>query len=147
MNALVCKVCGHIALSGDAPENCPVCFSPKTAFEDKADVIKTPENPAEMTEGEKKHTPNLTIVKECGLIPGVCQDVHAKMGEIIHPMTPEHSITWIDFYVDKVFVSRITLTPDKCQPAGALHLNQGGGKLSVISNCNVHGSWLAEADL
>ena len=147
MKGFVCKVCGFISIDGSAPEKCPVCGSPKTAFEEKEGAIKTPKDPNNLTELEKKHIPVIIIVKKCGLIPEGCQDLHVKMGEIQHPMLPEHYIMHIDFYIDKKFLSRVILTPEKLNPAAALHLKAQGGKLSVIESCNLHGCWIKETDL
>ena len=146
MKGYVCKICGFISINGSAPDKCPVCGAPKTAFEEK-DAIKTPKDVNNLTELEKKHIPVVKIAKTCGLIPEGCQDVHVKMGEIQHPMQPEHYIIHIDFYIDKEFISRIILTPDKLNPAGALHLKAKTGKLSVIELCNLHGAWIKEVDL
>ena len=101
-------------------------------------------NPNEL---EKKHIPVISMVKGCGLVPDGCQDIHVKMGEIKHPMQPEHYIMHIDFYIDSNFISRVILTPDKLNPAAALHLKAASGKLSVIEFCNLHGAWIKELDL
>jgi superoxide reductase len=147
MKGFVCKVCGYIAINGSAPEACPVCHAPKTSFEEKEEAIKTPKDLGNLTELEKKHVPIVKVVKACGLIPEGCVDAHVRMGEIQHPMQPEHFITHIDFYIDNEFISRIVLTPEKLNPAGALHLKAKSGKLSVIELCNLHGAWIKEADL
>ena len=39
MKGYVCKICGFISINGSAPDKCPVCGAPKTAFEEK-DAIK-----------------------------------------------------------------------------------------------------------
>ena len=147
MKGYVCKICKFISIDGSAPEKCPACGAPKTAFEEKGDAIKTPKDPNNLTELEKKHVPVIKVVKTCGLIPEGCQDVHVKMGEIQHPMQPEHYIVHIDFYIDNEFVSRIILTPEKLNPAGALHLKVKSGKLTVIELCNLHGAWIKEEEL
>ena len=146
MKGFVCKVCMYISIDGSAPDKCPVCGSPKTAFEEK-DVIKTPQDPKNLTELEKKHVPVILVVKKCGLIPEGCVDVHVKMGEIIHPMEVDHYITHIDFYIDKGFIARIHLSPEKLNPAGALHLKATSGKLTALENCNKHGFWIKEVSL
>ena len=147
MKGYVCKVCGFISINGSAPERCPVCGAPKTSFEEKQDAIKTPKDTNNLTELEKKHVPVITVVKKCGLIPEGCIDVHVKMGEIQHPMQPEHYIIHIDFYIDNKFISRVILTPDKLNPAAALHMKATDGKLTVIELCNLHGAWIKEIDL
>ena len=146
MKGYVCKVCGFISIAGAAPDKCPVCGAPKTSFEEK-DAIKIPKDPANMTDLEKKHVPVVKVIKKCGLIPEGCMDVHVRMGEIQHPMQADHFIVHIDFYVDKQFIARIHLTPEKCNPAGALHLKTGDGKLTVIELCNLHGAWISETEL
>lgn len=147
MKGFVCKVCGFISINGNAPEKCPVCGAPKTSFEEKQDAIKIPKDANNLTELEKKHIPAITVVKKCGLISEGCQDVHVKIGQIQHPMTPEHSIVHIDFYIDNEFISRVILTADKLNPAAALHLKVTAGKLSVIELCNLHGAWIKEENL
>lgn len=147
MKGFVCKVCGFISIDGSAPDKCPVCGAPKTAFQEKEDAIKEPQDVNNLSELEKKHIPVITLVKKCGLIPEGCQDVHVKMGEIQHPMQPEHYILHIDFYIDNEFISRVHLTPDKLNPAAALHLKATSGKLTVIEFCNLHGAWIKETDL
>lgn len=147
MKSFVCKVCGLISIAGAPTENCPVCASPKTSFEEKEGAIKEPPDPNNLSELEKKHVPVIHLVKKCGLIPEGCQDVQVKMGETQHPMLPEHYIVHIDFYSDKKFISRVILTPEKLNPAAALHLKAQSGKLTVIEFCNVHGAWVNEIDL
>lgn len=137
MNSYVCKVCGFISINGKAPETCPVCHTPKTSFEEKEDAIKTPADPKNLTDLEKKHIPVITLHPT----------LHVNMGEIQHPMVPEHYISHIDFYIDKELISRVMLTPDKLNPTAALHLKAHGGKLSVIALCNIHGAWIKEVDL
>jgi superoxide reductase len=138
MKGFVCKVCGFVSIKGSAPENCPVCGAPKTSFEEKEGALKTPQDVNNLTELEKKHVPVIRVVKK---------DVYAKMGEIEHPMQEEHHIAHIDFYIDSEFISRVKLTPEKLNPAAALHLKAESGKLTVVELCNLHGAWIKEADL
>ena len=147
MKGHVCKVCGYISINGKAPDKCPVCHVGADQFLEKEDAITSIHDPSNPTEAEKKHTPAITVVKECGLIPGECTDVHVKVGEIQHPMADDHYIQHIDFYIDREFISRVKLLPAKLNPAAALHVKPGGGKLSVIESCTLHGQWLSEADL
>ncbi len=147
MKGYVCKICKFISIDGSAPDKCPVCGAPKSAFEEKQDAIKEPKEPNNLSDLEKKHIPLIHLVKKCGLIPEGCQDVHVKMGEIQHPMQPEHYIMHIDFYIDKKFISRVILTPEKLNPAAALHLSASSGRLTAIELCNIHGAWMNEVDL
>jgi len=147
MKGQVCKICQYISINGSAPEKCPVCGSPKTSFEEKVSAINEPKDAANLSELEKKHIPVITVVKKCGLIPEGCQDAHVRIGEVQHPMQPEHYINHIDFYIDKEFIARVHLTPEKLNPAAALHLKAKSGKLTAIDLCNLHGAWIKEADL
>ena len=147
MKGHVCKVCGFISINGEAPENCPVCGAPAASFVEKEDAIMNPQEANNLTDLEKKHIPVITIIKECGLIPQGCQDVHAKIGEILHPMQVDHFIQHIDFYIDNQFIARVHMVPEKLNPAAALHLKIGEGKLAAIVLCNIHGAWISEVSL
>lgn len=146
MKGLVCKVCGYVALDGNK-ELCPVCKA-KDSFEEKEDAYKMPDFVAESGESEKKHIPAITVVEECGLIPGTgCIDVHVKVGEITHPMLPAHYITSVVFYHENKYIGKATLTSD-INPAAVVHLKEGTkGKIQVIENCNLHGNWYNEVEI
>lgn len=147
MTVYQCKGCGHIEFNA-APEKCLVCRAPKSSFAEAPDAIKKPANPAALTDGDKKHIPEIVIVKECGLIPNVgCTDVHVRVGAIEHVMEEKHYIVSIDYYIDYKFISRVWLSPKACHPACALHLNAPTGTVTVVENCNVHGNWMAEAKI
>lgn len=138
----VCKVCGYIEF-GEAPEKCPICGVPKDRFVDTPDAIKPSEK-----EGKEKHVPVLVVSQACGLIPGTCHDVHIKIGSTPHPMTPEHWIQWIDVYLNKVLVSRYHMFPASIQAAVGVHFKSDQkGRVQVIEHCNIHGYWMAEADI
>lgn len=147
MKGIVCGICAFVSINGSAPDTCPVCGAPKTSFKEKDDAINEAVDSNNLTEGEKKHIPVITIVKQCGLIPQGCQDAHVKIGQIQHPMQKEHYIQHIDFYIDNEFLSRVILTPEKLNPAAALHLNVTEGKLTAIELCTVHGAWINEVSL
>jgi superoxide reductase len=144
MTVLECKVCGHIEFN-EAPEKCLVCRSPRTAFAENPEAIKQPADPENLTEGDKKHIP-IVQKTECGLVDG-CTDVHATIGEIEHMMTPEHFITYVDYYLDYRFISRIWLSPNVCKPATSFHLAVSSGTITVIEHCNLHGNWIGELEL
>ncbi|MBN2406475.1 MAG: hypothetical protein JXJ19_02150 [Elusimicrobia bacterium] len=147
MKKYVCQVCGHVNLLNELPDKCPVCGAPRKSFSEKEDALKLPADPGNMTELEKKHVPLITVNRSCSLAEG-CLDVHARMGEIVHPMLPEHYITFVDFYLDDKFLARLHLTPEKLNPAGCIHMKAGGsGKLTVIESCNIHGKWISETAL
>ena len=147
MKGHVCKVCGYIAIDGQAPEHCPVCHAPKSAFEEKPDALKEPADLKNLSELEKKHIPVIAVVPKCGMMEG-CRDVHVKMGEIKHPMEEKHHIMHIDVYLNKEFISRVILTPRALNAAAGLHLKEdAAGTLTVIELCNLHGNWMSEAQI
>jgi len=144
MKIFECKGCGHIEFD-EAPEKCKVCGASRSSFVENPAAIQKPANPTALTEGDKKHIPQIVVVKECGLIPGgCCTDVHVRVGEIEHVMTEKHLIRFIDFYLNHKFISRVWLSPDVCHPAAALHLNVTSGTLTALENCNIHGNWISE---
>jgi superoxide reductase len=148
MKGFVCSVCGYISIDGAAPEKCPVCGVTREKFQEKADAIVEPSKQTEKLEANKKHIPQITVNKQCKLIPGACAvDVNMKVGEITHPMLPEHFIMYIDCYIDKKFISRIQLTPENMNPAVGLHLKISNGRFSAVEKCNIHGAWISEVDL
>ena len=144
----VCTVCGYIVLDGTVPDVCPVCHAKSSAFSEQENALMIPKDSLALTDAEKKHTPHIVVAKESELISEECMDVRVRIGiDILHPMTKEHLITWLDYYIDDVFCGRISfsqvLYPESslCIPANT------GKKITVVSQCNVHGAWKNEADL
>jgi superoxide reductase len=147
MKTFVCQICGHIAFD-EAPVECPVCGMPIENFENVPDAVKTPADPDNLSELEKKHVPHVTIGRECSSVHGEgCADVYVKIGEIEHVMETEHYIKFIDFYASKRYLARLILTPQQIHPKVSLCLNVNTGKLTVVENCNVHGSWMTKIKL
>jgi len=146
MDNFVCGKCGYVVF-GSAPDNCPVCNAPKNFFQPDSNAIKKPADPKNLNELEKKHTPVIKISKQCGLAGAGCTDAHIKIGEILHPMEEKHFITSIDIYIDNVFISRYHLTAERLNPILGIHLKVSGGKLKALESCNLHGRWMAEADI
>lgn len=145
MKTFVCRVCGHAAFE-QAPVDCPVCKAPIENFDNNPKAIHMPEDPSNLSETEKKHIPMIVISKECRLIGGECVDVHVKVGEIEHVMESEHSIAFIDFYINQRYQTRVQLRYKRLHPAATLHLRVDTGTLTVVANCNVHGNWMSEVN-
>jgi len=147
MKAFVCKVCGFASINGSAPDKCPVCGAPKTSFEEKEDAIKTPQDANNLSDLEKKHVPVIEIKKQCGLVGPGCVDANIKVGAALHVMEAKHYIMYIDLYLDRDFIARYHLTPEKLNPVLGVHLKVSSGKLSVLENCNLHGRWITETEI
>jgi superoxide reductase len=142
MKGIVCGNCGFVSLDG-IPERCPACGGPKEKFSEKEYAYKTPDFKAETGESEKKHIPQLKVSTTSANL----QRVVARVGEIEHPMMPEHFITQIYFYLDNKYIGSSKLTPS-VKPEAAIYLSpETKGKISVIENCNIHGKWLNEINL
>lgn len=144
MQASVCTECGFVALCDEDKTTCPVCGA--TSFEVQDSAVFKAGDKTDFAEGEKKHIPAITVVDKCGLIEG-CTDIHVAVGEVTHPMTAEHSIQNVDFYIDDKYVARAQFQHEKINPAAALHLKEKKGKLTVIERCNLHGAWINEVSL
>jgi superoxide reductase len=144
MKALVCSVCGYVHLQDIAPDKCPICGAPSKAFILKEDALKTKDDIVTIGETEKKHLPFITIEeKNCCSDQG-CKEVRVQIGEITHPMKPEHFIFKIVFYADKNFIGHTSLTPS-LNPVGVVCLgNLEYKKISVVAHCNIHGNWISE---
>ncbi len=137
--ALVCSVCGYIHLKDTAPEKCPVCGASSKAFNLKEDALKTKEDIVTTGESHKKHLPVISVNN----INENIQEIKVKVGELEHPMMPEHYITNIMFYIDNEYVGGIALTHN-LKPESSISLNATGKKISVIEHCNIHGDWITE---
>lgn len=146
MKTFVCGICGYVTFE-NVPDNCPICFAPKEKFKENPEAIVKPKDPNNLTEGDKKHIPVITVVRKCGLFGEGCIDVHAKVGEIKHVMEEKHFIRHVDFYLNYKYIARAIFTPVNVNPAACVHLPSGTGKLTVIENCNIHGNWMSEVSL
>ncbi len=143
MNTFVCGVCGHIYFGDDSPAQCPICHVPRENFSANPDIIKTPADPNNFSEGEKKHIPDITVSKQ-----GDTASVTIDIGEIPHVMTPEHFIAFIDVYLDNKVVFRGTLKPDLAKASLVIPVKLAGAKeIKVVENCNVHGYWMERGEL
>jgi len=146
MDIYVCKVCGYVSF-GSAPDNCPVCHAPKTAFLLDNAAIKKPIDAKNLNDSEKKHIPVINIVKKCGLVGPGCVDVNIKIGEVLHVMEAKHFIMYIDVYLDNSFIARYHMAPEKLNPVLGIHLKADKGKILALENCNIHGRWINEMEL
>lgn len=151
MKTFVCKVCRHIEFD-DAPMECPICRASLEDFENNPAAIKRPEDADNLSEMEKKHIPDITVLKNSSLIPSSEIDVYVKVGEIEHGMEIDDYINFIDYYVTdanikKKCISRIGLTCVNIRPTIMLQFNNlTSGIFAIISNCSAHGSWMTKAN-
>lgn len=117
-----CEHCGNIItklVNGGGPLNC--CGQPMTEL--KANTTDA---------AQEKHVPVIAVNGG---------KLSVQVGEVLHPMTPEHSIQVILVEQgDKVRYT--TLTPDR-QPKAEFEI-EPGKPFTVYEYCNLHGLWKAE---
>lgn len=86
--------------------------------------------PKEVDEGNEKHVPVVTEENS---------NYHVKIGEIEHPMTPEHHIQFITiFYNNKS--QKIKLKPTD-KPEVTFKVEEPFDTMEIYELCNIHGLW------
>lgn len=65
--------------------------------------------------------------------------ITVKVGSVFHPMTKEHSITWI-FLETKKGGQFVRLDPEG-QPVAEFALAKGDTAIAAYAYCNLHGFW------
>lgn len=80
----------------------------------------------------EKHVPVYTVENNI---------VHVKVGEVEHPMTPEHFIEWVSIQTNQGN-QRKALKPGN-QPEICFALCDGDEVEAVYAYCNLHGLWKA----
>lgn len=68
--------------------------------------------------------------------------VIVKVGEITHPMIPEHYIQWI-YLKTNLGIQRKDLIPNE-KPEAKFTLQDGEKVISAFAYCNLHGLWKKE---
>lgn len=118
---------------------CPKCGNIIELIEEKADALfccgeKMPELTANTKEAAvEKHIPVIEIEERAATI---------KVGEVLHPMTSEHYISWIYVVTNKRIV-RYNLTPDM-DPIINLSLQPEEQITNAYAYCNLHSLWQKE---
>jgi len=104
--------------------------------------------PDAMTDLEKKHTPVITA--PAAVQPGKCFDVTVEVGKLLaHPNEPGHFFQFVELYAGDTYLARMDFTPKATCPnmKVCVSLDHMHGKLRAFARCNLHGTWLGEADL
>lgn len=130
--------------------------------------INKPVDLANLTEGEKKHTPVIEAPET--VIAGESFEVIVTIGSIPHVMEEKHFIEWVELYLQNKLIGREELSPsgektakvtfrveadealiaikeiETCRVRG-VNICGNCGEKSVIANlravekCNIHGVW------
>lgn len=142
MRIFVCSVCGHIEFNA-APDNCPVCHSPKIKFKEDDNIFA--EAKTKTPGGEEKHAPVVSMPKQSALLPELTTlELNVRVGKTIHPMEEAHHIGFIDCYSNDKHVARFSPALGVF-PAAAFFVKNTAGPVRVVEWCNLHGYWQAES--
>lgn len=81
----------------------------------------------------EKHVPVVTVEGNA---------VHVQVGEVAHPMTAEHYITFVCLVTEKGW--QIAELSPEGEPVADFAVAEGDRALRVYEYCNLHGLWVAE---
>ena len=120
----ICEHCGNvIGMIHDAGVPVVCCGQKMTRLE-----------PGTVEASVEKHLPVVTVSEDG-------KTVTANVGSVTHPMTPEHSITWVYLETDKGG-QRKALNPGE-EPTVTFALADEK-PIAVYAYCNLHGLWKTE---
>jgi len=117
----ICKHCGNLAgmiFDSNVPMVC--CGEKMTMLE--ANTVDA---------SKEKHVPKIEITGKT---------VKVTVGEVLHPMLPEHHIEWIYLETEKGGQRK------KCEntPTATFVLSEDDKPLNIFAYCNLHGLWKKE---
>ena len=120
----ICEHCGNIiGMIHDAGVPVVCCGQKMTKLE-----------PGTVEASAEKHLPVVTVGADG-------KTVTATVGSVTHPMTPEHSITWIYLETDKGG-QRKALKPEDAPTVTFALCDET--PIAVYAYCNLHGLWKTE---
>lgn len=119
----VCKHCGNVMeLLFDSSVPVVCCGEPMVRMQ-----------PGTSDGAAEKHVPVYTMQGDA---------VHVQVGEVPHPMLPEHYIGWV-WLVTQQGGQRKWLHPGD-EPKADFTLAPGDKPLAIFEWCNIHGLWKAD---
>ena len=93
--------------------------------------LNKPEDPNNLTDFEKKHTPTIEISSN---------KVIVRVGDgIVHPMEEDHYITYIELFKGAQSIAKKELKPREEPKAEFENVTMGNLKAQEL--CNLHGLW------
>ena len=115
-----------------------------SAYDEKLVVNKekmTAKDPKNMTKGELKHTPDITLGNK-DKAGYTLVEVNVGQEGIIHPSTDAHWIYEVELYADGKKVDSVILEPSISRGYLGTHVKLDSVKaLSAVAKCNLHGDW------
>ena len=121
MKIYVCKKCGNVVLK----------------LEDKSEAL---ECCGELMELQNANTIDAAVEKHLPVYEIKENSINIKVGEVEHPMTEEHYISFIIMASDNNYMIKKLLLSDK--PEASFTYNSEYNK--IYAYCNLHGLWLTE---
>ena len=118
----ICEKCGNIVEMIHASGAPLVCCGQKMTKLEAGTVEASRE----------KHIPVVEVKKDT---------VRVLVGSVLHPMTEEHSITWVYLETDKGS-QRKSLAPDEAPEVTFALVDET--PVAVYAYCNLHGLWKTE---
>ena len=118
-----CNICGNIAEMIESSGVTPVCCDKEMTRL----IVNT------VDASQEKHVP---VAKRDG------DKLTVTVGSALHPMTPEHHISWI---VVAQGSKTLRAALDPTGHPSAVFKVEGDEPITVYEYCNLHGLWAAEA--
>lgn len=87
----------------------------------------------------KANTTDASGEKHVPVVHADGKKVQVKVGELEHPMLPEHYIMWIYLETERGGHLRVLSPGDK--PEAEFELEDGDKVVAVYEYCNLHGLW------
>ncbi len=81
------------------------------------------------------------VEKHLPVVTSKCGRYTVSVGEVAHPMIPEHYIQWICFETQKGFQQKYLQPGDEPQAVFALSDDK---PVAVYEYCNLHGLWMTK---
>ena len=120
----ICEHCGNmIGMIHSAGVNVVCCGQKMTKLE-----------PGTVEASVEKHLPVVSVSADG-------KTLTANVGSVTHPMTPEHSITWVYLETDKGG-QRKALNPEETPTVTFALADEK--PVAVYAYCNLHGLWKTE---
>ncbi|MFA5359098.1 MAG: class II SORL domain-containing protein [Patescibacteria group bacterium] len=101
--------------------------------------IKQPKDLNYLNDFEKKHIPFVELPKK--IKAGKEFKLKVKIGEIVHPMMPEHYIMWVAVYNGDILIAKNKLEPNTPPETEFTLKFDQDTDLRFLEECNIHGIW------
>jgi superoxide reductase len=91
---------------------------------------------------EKENTVDASLEKHVPVITETERGYKVVIGEVKHPMVPEHHIEWIELIADDLVLRKYLRIGG--EPEAEFILDKGAQRLQAREHCNLHGLWVKD---